>query len=82
MFSIEEIEEISSKETFLTFLDKLISDFHKNLSEWENRSVDLYLEAMKSWIEDFSSSEFNDIDWNHIDYSTMAKILYMGKIYE
>ena len=76
------IEEISTKEAFLSFLSALIFDFRTKPKEWENQTVDQYLEAMLSWIEDYSSSACNDIDWNHIDYSVLAKMLYMGKIYE
>lgn len=79
---INQIEEISDKEAFLSFLEALIFDYRKHPKEWENTTIDLYLEAMMSWIEDYSSSEFNDIDWKDINYSTMAKILYMGKLYE
>lgn len=76
------IEEISSKKAFLAFLDELNSSFLKNSEEWENRTIDEFLNAIQSWIEDFSSSEFNDIDWGKVDYSLLARILYMGKIYE
>lgn len=76
------IEEISSKKAFLAFLDDLNSSFLKNSEEWENRTIDEFLNAMQSWIEDYSSSEFNDIDWGKVDYSLLARILYMGKIYE
>lgn len=79
---IAQIEQISGKEDFLSFLDQLIFDYRNNTQEWENTKIDLYLEAMQTWIEDYSSSEFNDIDWDKISYSTIAKILYMGKIYE
>ncbi|WP_458693062.1 DUF7660 family protein [Bacteroides caecimuris] len=58
------------------------SSFLKNSEEWENRTIDEFLNAMQSWIEDYSSSEFNDIDWGKVDYSLLARILYMGKIYE
>ncbi len=78
----EQIEKISDKESFLAFLNELIFDFRKNPKEWENSTIDLYLEAMLSWIEDYSSCEYNHIDWNHMDYSAIAMILYMGKIYE
>lgn len=76
------IEEISSKKAFLAFLDELNSSFLTNSEEWENRTIDEFLNAMQSWIEDYSSSEFNDIDWGKVDYSLLARILYMGKIYE
>ncbi|WP_294618601.1 hypothetical protein [uncultured Bacteroides sp.] len=63
-------------------MDELNSSFLTNSEEWENRTIGEFLNAMQSWIEDYSSSEFNDIDWGQVDYSLLAKILYMGKIYE
>lgn len=68
------IERISGKEDFLSFIQRLVVDYRENPQKWENKSVDEYLQAMVSWIEDFSSSEFNDIDWNKIDYITLAKV--------
>lgn len=44
----EQIEKISDKESFLAFLNELIFDFRKNPKEWENSTIDLYLEAMLS----------------------------------
>lgn len=79
---IEQIEGLSNKEEFLKFIQILIIDYKENIQEWENKTVNEYLEAMKSWIEDYSSCKMNDVDWDKIDYKTFAKILYMGKIYE
>lgn len=76
------IEKIADKKAFLVFLDELNSSFLTNSEEWENRTIGEFLNAMQSWIEDYSSSEFNDIDWGQVDYSLLARILYMGKIYE
>ena len=76
------IEKIADKKAFLAFLDELNSSFLTNSEEWENRTIGEFLNAMQSWIEDYSSSEFNDIDWGKVDYSLLARILYMGKIYE
>ncbi len=78
----KQIEAISGKEDFLVFLNDLIANRRENPEEWENTTIEYYLEAMASWIEDFSTSKYNDIDWENVDYVTMAKILYMGKIYE
>ena len=50
----------------MAFLDELNSSFLKNSEEWENRTIDEFLNAMQSWIEDYSSSEFNDIDWGRL----------------
>ena len=79
---VAKIGEISCKEDFLSFLAQLAADFQASPQEWENRTVDQYLEAVQSWVEDFSTSEYNDIDWSRVEYSIMARILYMGKLYE
>ena len=60
----------------------LINDYRKNPQEWEHDSIDEYLDAMMAWVNDFSKCKYNDIDWNNIDYSVIARILYSGKIYE
>ena len=76
------IEKDTDKETFLHFMKMLIDDFRENPQEWKQGSIDGYLDAMMAWIDDFSKSPNNDIDWENIDYSIIARILYMGKIYE
>lgn len=76
------VENVRDKESFIQFLNMLARDYVANQSEWENTSVIDFIEAMSSWTEDFSSLPANDIDWEKVDYKTMAKILYMGKLYE
>lgn len=76
------IEGVTDKESLLHFMKMLIDDYRKNPQEWEHDSIDEYLDAMMAWVHDFSKSKYNDIDWNHIDYSLLARILYSGKIYE
>lgn len=76
------IEKITDKDSFVQFLNLLARDYVTNHSEWENKNVIDFIEAMSSWTEDFSASPANDIDWDKFDYKTMAKILYMGKLYE
>lgn len=52
--------------------------------EWANTTIADYLEQMAGWIDDCRGLE-DDIGWGKVDcgfYSTFAKILYMGKIYE
>ena len=78
----KQIEKIKSNDDFLAFLNQLSKDFRENSDEWENKTAGKYIEAMASWIEDYSACPNNDIDWDSLDYKTLAKILYMGKIYE
>lgn len=78
----KQIEKIKSKDDFLAFLNQLSKNFRENPDEWENKTAGEYIRAMASWIEDYSACPNNDIDWDSLDYKTLAKILYMGKIYE
>lgn len=78
---IEQIDNINNIDDFLNFLVKLALDAKEKPDEWENKTITDYLGQMASWIDDASIS--NDIiDWDNVDYKTLAKILYMGKIYE
>jgi hypothetical protein len=39
------------------------------------------LQSIAGWIEDWSSKYGNE-EFEKLDYNEMAKLLYMGKIYE
>ena len=79
---IEKISSISSKEEFIEYLQDLATDYTDNRDEWENQTISDYLEQIASWIEDYSISPANDIEWEKIDFKILAQLLYMGKIYE
>lgn len=79
---ISDINHIKSKTDFIAFLGGLAENFRDRRGEWKNPTIDEFLEACASWVMDFSDCPQNDIDWNRIDYRTLAKILYMGKHYE
>jgi hypothetical protein len=71
-----EIESIKSKEELISFIDKLKNDLVTNQTEWENLSIEDYLEAIKGWVEDTNSLPSNP------NWSTIAEILMAGKFYE
>lgn len=73
----EEIESLKSKKELITFIFKLINDLKENKDEWENLSLEDYLSSINSWLED-TEDEFAEENV----YSAIAKILYLGKIYE
>lgn len=80
----EEIKNVESKDDFISFVEMLISDFKQNKDEWENQTVEDYLEGLKSWVEDMEGYYKNtkqpvpeNINWNFF-----VNILYSGKIYE
>ena len=80
----EKIEQVTTKDQFLEFLNLLTKDFKHNVDEWENKSIDNYLEAIESWIEDMEGYYMNSglPVPNNIDWNFLATIFYVGKIYE
>ena len=79
---IDEIQKISGKDDFIRFLSLLAQDFQKHGEQWANHTVPEYLEQIASWMHDFSASPANDVNWSRLDFQLLARIFYMGKLYE
>jgi hypothetical protein len=77
----DRIENVTDTESFTSFLDALSQDFKDNHDDWQNQSIDDYLMSIASWIEDWENSHDND-EFEHIGFKELAKIFYVGKIYE
>ena len=85
---VEQINNIANMDDFLTFVVQLAMNAKERPEEWANSTdsganttINDYLGQMASWVDDCYIHE-DDIDWENVDYKTIAKILYMGKIYE
>ncbi|MBC2582957.1 hypothetical protein [Clostridium sp. DJ247] len=80
----EEIKTVKTKEDFINFLGKLATDKKNNPVEWENKTIENYLESIQSWIEDMEGYyENNNIEVpKNIDWNFFATVFYVGKIYE
>lgn len=73
----DEIEtKVKSKEDLLQFIKLLKVDYLDNEQEWENTSVDTFLDAMEAWAND------TDLLTEEAKWSAFAKILYAGSRYE
>lgn len=77
-------QNVASKTDFVTFMSFLIDDFKNNSSSWENKNLDSYLEAIKSWVEDMDGFyENSDIPVpNEIDWNVFSDILMAARVYE
>lgn len=78
----EMVQKTTDKESFLNFLSVLKSDYANQKDEWENWSIDAYLDAVHAWVSAFQGSELDDFNWKNPDWRLIAAIFYMGKIYE
>ena len=79
---MEKINNIKSKADFLEFMTELEEDFNENNEEWENQYPDEYIGSIRDWVDDYSSCKQDDIDWKKVDWKLLARLFYMGKIYE
>ncbi len=75
------IEQINNISDILNFVIQLAEDAKEHPEEWTNTTITDYLGQIASWIEDCYMPE-DKINFEKPDYKALAKILYMGKIYE
>ena len=81
MAIFDQIENITDMESFARFLNALAKDYKNNHDEWQNWSIDDYLESIAAWIRDWSDLHGND-EFEQLDFKELAKIFYVGKKYE
>ncbi len=80
----QKIDEISSKDDFVNFVELLVSDLNTNPSEWANKNLSEYLEGIASWTEDMDGYyQNNNVPIpEHINWKVFANILVAAKMYE
>jgi len=75
-------ETIHSKEDFMRFLSKLQEDSKINSQNWENITIDSYLESVLSWVSEFDFPPDSKISWQQPSWALISLLFYSGKIYE
>ncbi len=80
----EMIENVKSKQDFISFINRLCNDNQINNDEWENKDILSYLEGVSSWVEDMDGYyKYMKLDVpTNIDWRFIATLFYVGKIYE
>lgn len=73
----EQIAKVNSKQELADFVAALRHDLTTQRDQWENPTLDRFLEAMEAWIRDAGQSQLKAPAWR-----TFADILYAAKIYE
>ena len=78
-------KNLQSKQDFMKFLKSLIDHYRKNSSEWENTTLEDFLSAMISWIEDAEGYYTNIGELgviNEPSWRLFADILIASSMYE
>lgn len=68
---------MKTRQDVLTTLDALLDDLHQNPDDWENPTLERYLEAMRAWLESWGNKHDPAPSWELI-----CTLLEAAKIYE
>jgi DNA modification methylase len=78
------VDNLHSREDFVDFLKYLLYDLENNRGEWENFSLENYLDAIARWTDSIDSVYKNN-GWDlpqNINWKVFGQILLAAKIYE
>lgn len=77
-------EQVNSKESFLKFISALIKDYQNNQTEWENVTIDNYLDALAAWTADMDGyyKHMKTPIPENIDWKLFAHMLMAASVYE
>lgn len=74
-----------TKQEFILFIENFRTDFIENKEQWENKSIEDYLEAISRYTEDIDGYYKNtnqDINLEKLDWKVFADILKGSSMYE
>lgn len=74
-----------NKSEFIQFIENLKTDFIENKEQWENNTIEDYLEAVSRYTEDIDGYYKNtnqEIDLEKVDWKIFADVLKGSSIYE
>lgn len=74
-----------TKQEFIQFVENLRTDFIENKKQWENKTIEDYLEAMSRYVEDIDGYYKNtnqNIDLQKVDWKVFSDILIGSSVYE
>jgi hypothetical protein len=79
-----EVDRIASRRDLTDFIEKLRDDLQKNPDDWENPSLERFLEAMAAWVEAMDQCYRNQgLEFSEDQsWKTFATILLAARTYE
>lgn len=74
---------VNDRDSFVNFVTKLCQDLKTRPTSWENRNLEVFLEALGSWVEDMDGYYENmgreapkDVNWKVFADALMAARIY------
>lgn len=84
MEKISKIDQVQTKESLADFIGSLKAELLSSPQEWENKTLEEFLESMEAWVRviDSYAKNMGDVEVLTPSWKTFAKILCAAKIYE
>lgn len=81
---MEQAKKIQTRDEFVIFMHHLLQNLHERPEQWENASLEAYLEAVASWVQDMDGYYRNRGEKvpKHLTWHHLGEILLAAKIYE
>ncbi len=78
------VDGVGSKQEFVAFIREMNDDLRRCPDQWENPTLDRYLEAMAAWVEDMDGYYLNrgEAVPQQPTWKVLADILMAAKMYE
>ncbi|UVM49023.1 MULTISPECIES: hypothetical protein [unclassified Pseudomonas] len=78
------IDQVQTKEHLADFIGELKAELLRSPQEWENKTLEDFLEAMEAWVRviDSYAKNMGDAEVLTPSWKTFAKILCAAKVYE
>ncbi|WPO82347.1 hypothetical protein SD427_16515 [Chryseobacterium sp. JJR-5R] len=74
-----------TKQEFIRFIEHLRKDFIQNKEQWENKTIEDYLEAMSRYtegIDGYYKNTNQDLDLEKVDWKIFSDILKGSSVYK
>ena len=74
--TLDDIDKITTKDDFACFVEKLREHLQQSPEEWENVTLESFLEAMEAWVRDIDGYIANSGDKDAVNpsWKTFAKV--------
>jgi hypothetical protein len=82
--NVNDLPPITSPQAFVDFVTLLRADFRENGTQWENRNLSDYLEAMQAWTADMDGYYINTGQPipDNVPWHIFADILRAARMYK
>ena len=84
MACTEQLKNIETHDDFVMFMQNLLQDWRQHPDQWENATLEAYLEAIAAWVRDMDGyyGSRGELLPKHLTWRKVGEILLAARIYE